>query len=98
MGTTAAPATLNIGWNESTDSSPSHPYPNHSTATGLLDATNGSLTAELSELRVGMTAGRGTADGTLIMGNGTAITTPTALLAALTEEWRGINASLDRML
>ncbi|MBK8120287.1 MAG: hypothetical protein IPK39_14750 [Sulfuritalea sp.] len=75
VGTLASPATLNIGWNESTGSSGYSSYANTSSAIGVLDAAHGTLTAQLSALNVGLTAGRGTANGTLIMGAGTAITT-----------------------
>ena len=75
LGTAAAPATLNVGWNESTGSSGYYQYLNYSSATGVLDASEGTLTAELSELNVGRTAGRGTASGTLIMGDGTVVDT-----------------------
>jgi hypothetical protein len=78
LGALAGPATLNIGWNESTSDSGFNQYLNHSSATGLLDATNGALNAELSELNVGMTSWRGTANGTLIMGDDTTINTLTA--------------------
>ncbi|EXI82138.1 MAG: hypothetical protein AW10_00824 [Candidatus Accumulibacter appositus] len=73
LGTTAAPATLNIGWNESTGSSGFSQYLNYSSAIGLLNASEGALTAQLAELNVGLTAGRGTADGTLIMGDGASV-------------------------
>ncbi|MBK8120292.1 MAG: hypothetical protein IPK39_14775 [Sulfuritalea sp.] len=78
VGTLASPATLNIGWNESTGSSGYSSYANTSSAIGVLDAAHGTLTAQLSALNVGLTAGRGTANGTLIMGAGTAITTAAA--------------------
>ena len=70
LGTLATPATLNIGWNESVGYAAPNFNVNTSSATGTLDATLGTLTAELSELNVGRTAGRGTASGSLIIGNG----------------------------
>ncbi|MBN8455469.1 VWD domain-containing protein [Accumulibacter sp.] len=78
IGTLATPATLNIGWNESVGSSGFSAYANISSATGTLDATLGTLTAELSELNVGRTAGRGTASGSLIIGQGTTLNTTVA--------------------
>ncbi|MBE2259767.1 MAG: hypothetical protein IAE88_12955, partial [Rhodobacteraceae bacterium] len=57
--------TLNIGWSQNANR-----YSNGASATGVLDTTQGALTAELAELNVGQTAGRGTADGTLVVGNG----------------------------
>jgi polyhydroxyalkanoate synthesis regulator protein len=95
VGTAAAPATLNIGWNQSTSNSGYDQYLNRSSATGLLDATQGTLNAELSELNVGLTAGRGTADGTLIMGDGTTISTLTANIGMGRTTEGGATGTLD---
>jgi ribosomal protein L18E len=95
LGTLAGPATLNIGWNESTTDSGFHQYLNHSSATGLLDATNGALNAELSELNVGMTTWRGTANGTLIMGDDTAINTRVANIGMGGSYEGGATGTLD---
>jgi Ca2+-binding RTX toxin-like protein len=75
LGTLTAPATLNIGWNQNTTDSDYPSYANTSSAVGLLDASRGTFTAQLSTLNVGLTSGRGTAEGTFIMGSGTSITT-----------------------
>jgi hypothetical protein len=61
----------------------------------VLDASEGALTAELSELNVGRTAGRGTASGTLIMGDGTTITTPTANIGMGGTNEGGATGTLD---
>jgi len=95
LGTAAAPATLNIGWNESTGNSGYSQYLNYSSATGRLDASEGTLTAELSELNVGRTAGRGTASGTLIMGDGTTINTVEANIGMGSTTEGGATGTLD---
>jgi len=95
LGTVAAPATLNIGWNESTGNSGYYSYANTSSAVGLLNAAQGTLAAQLSELKVGLTTGRGTAAGTLIMGAGTAITTATANIGMGGTSEGGATGTLD---
>ena len=66
LGTAAALATLNIGWSQNGNS-----FYASGSATGVLDAAEGTMTAHLSDLSVGITASVGTAKGTLVMGSGT---------------------------
>ncbi len=70
VGTATAPAVMNIGRTESVYGTTTS---NVSVALGLLDATEGVLDAQLSELNVGRTAGMGTANGQFIMGDGSTI-------------------------
>jgi hypothetical protein len=95
VGTVATPATLNIGWNESTGSSGFSSCANTSSATGVLIAAQGTLAAQRAALNVGLTAGRGTANGTLIMGAGTALTTATANIGMGNTPEVGANGLFD---
>jgi hypothetical protein len=73
LGTANALATLNIGWSQNTNS-----YYATGSASGLLDATEGSFTAMLDTLRIGQTANVGSASGQFIMGAGSSVTTRSA--------------------
>ncbi|RDE50021.1 MAG: hypothetical protein DVS81_13260, partial [Candidatus Accumulibacter meliphilus] len=64
LGTANALATLNIGWSQNTNS-----YYATGSASGLLDATEGSFTAMLDTLRIGQTANVGSASGQFIVGS-----------------------------
>jgi hypothetical protein len=79
VGTSAAPAVVNIGMNESTAE---YPYGGYGDATGLLDATQGTADFHLNELNVGYNKwDSGTATGTLTTGSGSAITATTVNVA-----------------
>jgi hypothetical protein len=79
VGTTEAPAVVNIGMNESTAE---YPYGGYGDATGLLDATQGTADFHLSELNVGYNKwDSGAATGTLTTGPASTITATTVNVA-----------------
>ncbi|MCP4308092.1 MAG: hypothetical protein GY788_25100, partial [bacterium] len=67
LGTAAAPATLNLGWNQVTSGFSS------GNANGVFDTTVGAFTADLSTLTIARTSNRGSATGQFIMGPGAAV-------------------------
>ena len=69
LGSEAAPATLNIGWSQNTNAGGGA----LGNATGVLDATEGSFTADLSILRIGQNSTQGSGTGEFIMGNGASV-------------------------
>ena len=73
LGSTAAPATLNIGWSQNLNSGGGAT----GSATGVFDARSGTVSAQLTELNVGRTAGIGTATGTFAMGVNTKVAATT---------------------
>ncbi|MCM8597281.1 MAG: hypothetical protein NFW04_01270 [Candidatus Accumulibacter sp.] len=72
LGTADALATLNIGWSQNGN------YYGAGNATGVLDVTEGTLSAQLSELNVGVTANHGIASGEFVIGNGVMLDADTA--------------------
>ena len=64
LGSMAAPATLNIGWSQNTNSGDS------GAASGVVNATNGVLVADLSVLRIGQASNLGSASGEFVIGSG----------------------------
>ena len=76
LGTALAPSILNIGFNEDDGTSGGA-----GSVTGLLDATNGSFVAELSNLFVGRSTA-GPANGEFLVGNGVDLTALTATIGS----------------